>query len=74
VGVATGEQFLMQLSDIVTACFPAFAEKGEMGIKMSPSWAWLLFGKRVKSPPTRDRGMAYPNLIGKSHLREAELA
>ncbi len=64
----------MQLSDSVAACFPAFAEKGEMGIKVSPSRAWLLFGKRLHAQPPRDRGMGYPNLISNSCLREAELA
>ena len=73
VGGATGHEFPVQLSDIVAACFPALAEKGEVWIKMRPSRAWLLFGEHGPFQPARDRGMAYPNLGGLGRLREAEL-
>jgi hypothetical protein len=73
VCVATGHQFSIQLSDIVAASFPSFAEKGEVWIKTGLSWARLLFGKRATPQPARDRGMAYPNLLSNGRLREAEL-
>src|SRR5579864_4155837 len=74
VCVATGHEFPLQLSDRVAACFPPFAEKGEVRIKMRPSRTRLLLGKRATAQPARDRGMAYPNLVGNGRLREAELA
>src|SRR6266446_77152 len=45
VGVATGYQFPVQLSDSMTACFPPLAEKGEVWIKIGLSRARLLLGK-----------------------------
>src|SRR5260370_42301166 len=74
VSVATGDQFLMQLSDIVAASFPSSGGLFEMGIKRGFSPARLLFGKRATLQPARDRGMAYPNLVSNGRLREALFA
>jgi hypothetical protein len=74
MGIAIGNQFPMQLSDSVTASFPSSGELFEMGIKSGFSWAGLLFGKCTTAQPTRNRGMAYPNPVGNSRLREALLA
>lgn len=71
VGVAIGDQFPMQLSNIVAACFPASGEFVEMGIKRGLSRARLLFGKGGTFQPARDRGMAYPNLLSNSGLAQA---
>jgi hypothetical protein len=51
VSVATGDQFSMQLSDIVAASFPSSGELFEMGIKRGFSRARLLFGKRATLQP-----------------------
>ncbi len=74
MGIAIGNQFPMQLSDIVIASFPSRGEFFEMGIKSGFSWAGLLLGKRVTAQPARNRGMAYPHLAGNSRLREALFA
>src|SRR5213593_1692189 len=47
VSVATGDQFSMQLSDIVAASFPSSGELFERGIKRGFSPARLLLGKRA---------------------------
>ena len=74
VSVATGDQFSMQLSDIVAASFPSSGELFERGIKRGFSPARLLLGKRATLQPARDRGMTYPNLGSLGRLREALFA
>jgi hypothetical protein len=64
----------MQLSDSVAASFPSSGEMGEMWSKTGHTLPWLLFGKRATLQPARDRGMAYPNLVGNGRLAQALFA
>src|SRR6266851_1934810 len=74
VGVATGYQFPMQLSDIVATSFPSSGEMRQVWIKTGHTLPRLLFGKRGTFQPARDGGMADPHLVGNGRLREALFA
>lgn len=73
-GVSCGDQFPMELSDIVATPFPPLCHLFEVRIEPRLPLEWFLFRKGALAQPARDRCMAYPHLGGDGGLREAQLA
>jgi hypothetical protein len=73
-GVSCGDQFPVELGDIVAISFPPLCNLFEVGIEPHLPLRWFLFRKGAIAQPARDRCMAYPHLRGDGGLREAKLA
>jgi len=71
--VACGDQFPMQLRDVVTTSFPPLCHRFEVRIEPGPSLGRLLFREGAISQPARDGRMTYSYLSSDGRLREALL-
>ena len=72
-GVACGDQFPMQLRDVVTPCFPPLCNRCQVRIEPGPSLGRFMFGEGTMFQPARDGRMAYSHLSSDDRLREALL-
>ena len=72
--VACGDQFPMQLCNVVTTRFPPLCNHFEMGIEPGPELRRFVFREGAMSQPARDGGMTYPYLNSDGRLREALLS
>ena len=72
--MACGDQFSMQLRDVVTTRFPPLCNRFEVGIEPGPSLGRFLFWEGAIAQPARDSRVAYSHLSSDGRLREALLA